>query len=81
MQRCKSACGLCKSAKVTYESIEYREIYHFRLQVAASCRSQPPTANRFHLAALPRWVGSGPRHDIAASGRGATASRPMQGMT
>jgi hypothetical protein len=28
--------------------------------------SQPPTANRFHLTR----VGSGPRHDIAVSGRG-----------
>jgi hypothetical protein len=33
------------------------------------CRSQPPTANRQHLAAPSRQVGSGPRHDIVASGR------------
>jgi len=35
-------------------------------------RSQPPTANRFHLT----WVGSGPRHDSAASGRDAMTSHP-----
>ena len=29
--------------------------------------SQPPTANRYHLAAPPRWVGSGSHHDIDAA--------------